>query len=103
MDRTAFHSGLALADGSARQPLVSERAIISSNLPGFAEVVTDNQTALLVPPGDATALADAIRRLRDDVALRQRLAGAAYAEVMAHYTWAARAQNILAKIAEAQK
>jgi glycosyltransferase involved in cell wall biosynthesis len=82
--------------------MASHRAIIASDLPGIAEVITDGENALLVPPSDAPALAEAIKRLRDDAALRQRLADAAYTEVMAHYTWAARAQNILDCIQEAQ-
>ncbi len=80
--------------------MASKRAIIASNLPGIAEVIADGETALLIPPGDASALAGAIKRLRDDPALRQRLAEAAYAEVMAHYTWDARAWAILATIQE---
>jgi glycosyltransferase involved in cell wall biosynthesis len=67
-------------------------------LPSTAEVVKDGVSALLYPPGDAAALGAAIIRLRDDPALRQQLASAAYAEVMAHYTWSARAQAILAKV-----
>ncbi len=80
--------------------MASGRAIIASDLPSIAEVVKDEETALLVPPTDAKALAAAINRLREDVPLRKRLADAAYNEVMAHYTWAARAKAILAKIGE---
>jgi glycosyltransferase involved in cell wall biosynthesis len=82
--------------------MASRRAIIASDLPSIAEVIKDDETALLVPPSDASALAAAIQRLHDDSALRQRLAGAAYAEVMTHYTWSARAKAILAKIVEVQ-
>ena len=82
--------------------MASGRAIIASNLPSIAEVITDGENALLVQPSDAAALADAIKRLRDDAALRQRLADAAYSEVMAHYTWAARAKNILKAIQDTQ-
>jgi glycosyltransferase involved in cell wall biosynthesis len=74
--------------------MASRRAIVASNLPGFAEAVTDQDSALLVPPEDVNALADAIRRLRDDAALRGRLADRAYAVVMARYTWQARAAAI---------
>ncbi len=80
--------------------MASGRAIIASDLPSIAEVISDGENALLVPPSDANALAEAIKCLRDDAALRQRLANAAYVEVMAHYTWAARAKAILAKVSE---
>ncbi len=77
--------------------MAARRAIVASDLPGWADVVTDDETALLVPPGDADALAQALQRLQDP-ALRQRLADAAYERVMTHYTWAARAQMILQHI-----
>lgn len=75
--------------------MAAERAIVASDLPSTAEVVRDGETALLYPPSDVPALTEALRRLRDDAALRQRLGAAAQAEVMAHYTWAARARMIL--------
>lgn len=77
------------------------RPVVASNLPSTAEVVTDGQSALLVPPSDADALARAIEQLRDDSALRERLASAAYDIVMRDYTWQARAQHILSAIASA--
>ncbi|MFN8561312.1 MAG: glycosyltransferase family 4 protein [Anaerolineae bacterium] len=81
--------------------MASRRPLIASNLPSIAEVVVDGESALLIPPADADALADAIRRLRDDPALAQRLADAAYALVMERYTWDARAKAILAGIQDA--
>lgn len=68
-------------------------AVIASDLPSTAEVVRDGATALLVPPGDAQAWADALVRLRDDPALARRLAEAARA-LSAYYTWEARARRI---------
>jgi glycosyltransferase involved in cell wall biosynthesis len=47
--------------------------VISSNAPSLPEVVGD--AALLVPPRDAECMADAIRKLIDDAALRQELTG----------------------------
>lgn len=75
--------------------MASARALIATDLPGWADVVADERDALLVPPSDAPALAAAITRLRGDAALRQRLAQAAYQRVMAVYTWEARARMIL--------
>lgn len=71
------------------------RAIVASDLPSIAGVVAHEESALLVPPGDVDALAAAVLRLRDDPALRSRLADCAHAHVVAHYTWEARARMIL--------
>jgi glycosyltransferase involved in cell wall biosynthesis len=78
--------------------MASRRALVVSDLPSTAEVVTDGESALLVPPSDVEALAAAITRLRDDPALCQRLAARAHAIVMAAYTWDARATAILGHI-----
>ncbi len=45
------------------------------------------ETALLVPPGDAGALASAIGSLLDDASLRTRLARAARARALERFTW----------------
>lgn len=81
--------------------MASRRAVVASDLPSVREVVTDGESALLVPPGDVDALAAAIIRLRDDPALRDRLANNAHALVMEHYTWDARARAILAAFSSA--
>jgi glycosyltransferase involved in cell wall biosynthesis len=58
------------------------------------EVVGDHDdTALLVPPGDPSALAAAISRLLDDAALRTRIGRAGRARVFERYTWAATAKG----------
>lgn len=73
-------------------------AVVASDLPSTAEVVRDGETALLYPPGDVDALAAALRRLRDDAALRARLGAAGRELVFAHYTWDARARGILEEV-----
>lgn len=55
--------------------------VVASRLSGIPELVTDGETGLLALPGDAAALAAAIRRLHDDPALRRRLGRAARAAV----------------------
>ncbi|ALC23487.1 glycosyltransferase family 4 protein [Streptomyces pristinaespiralis] len=47
----------------------------------------DGETCLAVPPGDAEALAAALRRLLGDPDLRARLGDAGRARVLARFTW----------------
>ena len=50
--------------------------VIASRVGGVPEAVIDGETGLLVPPGDAPALAGAIQTLAADDSLRSRLAAA---------------------------
>lgn len=56
------------------EAMAGGRAIVASCLPGIAEAVEHERTALLVPPGDVRALAEALTRVLSDAALRRRLA-----------------------------
>ncbi len=51
--------------------------VVSDGAPGPLELVEDGVTGLVVPVNDATALAQALRRLARDVELRHRLGEAA--------------------------
>jgi glycosyltransferase involved in cell wall biosynthesis len=57
--------------------------VIACSGSGVAEVVTPEETGLLVPPRDPQALAQALRRLLRDPALRQSLGGRARDYVLA--------------------
>lgn len=59
------------------EALASGAAIACTNSGGPGEVLTHGETALLVPPGDAEALATALSRLMRDPALAARLGAAA--------------------------
>jgi glycosyltransferase involved in cell wall biosynthesis len=74
--------------------MAAERPIIASDLPALREIIANEETALLVPPDDASALAAAVERLRADPALARRLAANARSAVGAH-TWERRAARIL--------
>ena len=50
------------------------RAIVTTDVPGCREIVTDGDNGLLVPVRDAAALADALERLVRDRVTRQRMA-----------------------------
>lgn len=49
-------------------------AVVASNIDGIPEDVTDGDNAMLVEPGNASALSQAIERVLTDRAMRQRLA-----------------------------
>ncbi len=67
--------------------------ILAPDLPNLREVL-DESCALFVPLTDAAALAEGMRRLRSDAALRSRL-GAGAAERAPTYTWDTRAERLL--------
>jgi len=63
--------------------------VIGSALGGITDIVTDGATGLLVPPGDAAALAAALARLAGDPALAERLGRAGQRRVREDFSWAA--------------
>ncbi len=79
--------------------MASGTPIVASDLPSIAEVLRDEHSALLVPAGDAAALAGALRRLRDDRALGERLSRQAAVDVR-EFTWEIRARKILEMIGQ---
>lgn len=68
--------------------------IVASELDAFAAVLEDGAGGVLVPCGDATALAGALGRVLDDAPLRAALA-AAGARIVADYDWPVVAGRIL--------
>jgi colanic acid/amylovoran/stewartan biosynthesis glycosyltransferase WcaL/AmsK/CpsK len=61
------------------------RAVVASRVGAIGSVITDGVTGLLVPPGDALALAGAIERLVNDPAYRARLGARARERVALRY------------------
>jgi glycosyltransferase involved in cell wall biosynthesis len=62
------------------------KPVVATTAGGIPEVVADGETGLLVPPRDHHALAEALVRLLNDAALRQRLGRAGLARVREHFT-----------------
>ena len=60
----------------AFQAIACGRPLVTANTPAARELLTDGLDAVLVPPGDAAALAAAVRRLAADAALASRIGGA---------------------------
>ncbi len=55
------------------EAMSAEVPVVASDLSGIPELVEDERSGLLVPPGNAAALAATLRRLCDDPVLRRRL------------------------------
>jgi phosphatidyl-myo-inositol alpha-mannosyltransferase len=68
--------------------------VVASDIPGYRDVVRDGLEGLLVPPGDALALAESLRRLALDEPLRRRMAVAARARAE-RFAWPAVAAEVL--------
>lgn len=49
------------------------KPIVATPVDGLGEVLVDRRTALLIPPRDAAAIADAVNRLLAEPALRREL------------------------------
>lgn len=82
--------GLAALEGMA-----AERPVVAFATGGLKEIVRDGETGILVPTGDAAALASAIARIVTDAALADRL-GAAGRRIAAGFTIEARVENVSA-------
>jgi glycosyltransferase involved in cell wall biosynthesis len=62
------------------------RAAVTCDTVGAREIVVDGQTGFVVPQRDVVAIADALQRLIEDDALRERMRRNAYEHFVAHYT-----------------
>jgi glycosyltransferase involved in cell wall biosynthesis len=75
--------------------MAAGRAIVASDLPAIREILVDGETALLCPPADRDAWADALGRLAENPQLRSDLGHRARAEFLANYTYRQRARLVL--------
>jgi glycosyltransferase involved in cell wall biosynthesis len=74
--------------------MASGLPVVSSAISGIPELVESEQTGLLVPPRDATALADALYRLWKDRSLRARLGQAGREKVLQEFNLCANAVEL---------
>lgn len=74
------------------------KAIVASNMDQMAEVLSHNETALLVEPGNIDAIAGALSELVSDQVLRRKLGANARKEVCQKYTWEIHTKKIIDKL-----
>jgi glycosyltransferase involved in cell wall biosynthesis len=74
--------GVACAEAMAHG-----RPVVASAVGGLLDLVVDGETGLLVAPGDAGGLREALRRLLDDAELRRRMGTAARVRAEELLSW----------------
>jgi glycosyltransferase involved in cell wall biosynthesis len=80
-----------------------QKAIVTRESPAIARYFAHEESALLVPPADAVALAAAIARLAGDAALRSALAVEARAVFERHFSCEAQAPIMATLLGEAAR
>jgi glycosyltransferase involved in cell wall biosynthesis len=83
------------------EAMATGRPVVSCALSGIPELVRHEETGLIVPPADPTALADALVRLAADAGLRARLGTAARALVERQHDQLTNARGMIALLADA--
>jgi glycosyltransferase involved in cell wall biosynthesis len=81
------------------EAMASGRPVVATITGGIVDMIPDEENGLLVPPGDADKLAEAMARLLNDADLRARLAAGALERVQ-RFTASAVAERLEAVYAQ---
>lgn len=81
--------GMALIEA-----MVSGVPVVASRVGGMTDIVEHEATGLLVEPGDAEGLAEAMIRMLQDVSLRDTVLGPAHARASTRFRWERIAGNL---------
>lgn len=79
----------------ALEAMAASKPVIAANHGGLAEVVNDDETGLLVAPGDVHALADALRKLSTDAAMRSMMGRRGHERYQSHFTLEVHAKKMV--------
>lgn len=77
------------------EAMAQGRPVVASAVGGTPELVVQGETGLLVPPGDAESLRDALGRILDDPELARRLGAAGRARAAREFSSAAMCERML--------
>ncbi|MGQ9371781.1 glycosyltransferase family 4 protein [Azospirillum sp. ST 5-10] len=70
--------------------------VVASDFPAWRALVADTGAGICVPPGDADAAAEAVRRIHADPALHRRMADNGVREAHARFSWRSQEAALLA-------
>jgi glycosyltransferase involved in cell wall biosynthesis len=87
------------------EAMMFELPVVSTKWRGIPEIVGDRETGLLVEPGDTSGLANSLKMLLDNSALRETMGGMGRKRYLAHFTAERYQQNmesVLASLAADQ-
>jgi len=85
----------------ARQAMAHARPVVATAVGGLAEAIVDGESGVLVPPGDTTALREALERVLGDQDLRRRLGSAARERARERFSREVAARAMLAAYEDA--
>ncbi|MFX0201998.1 MAG: glycosyltransferase family 4 protein, partial [Candidatus Hodarchaeota archaeon] len=80
---SSIWEGLGL---SAIEAMLAGKPVVASNVDGLSEVVLDQETGILVPPGEPKVLADAICTLLDSPEKRREMGEKGRQRAITHFT-----------------
>jgi glycosyltransferase involved in cell wall biosynthesis len=71
--------------GAIMEAMAAQLPVVATRVGGIPELVVEGETGLLVPPGDAAALATALKRLLTNPDLRRRMGQAGHQRITTHF------------------
>jgi glycosyltransferase involved in cell wall biosynthesis len=69
------------------EAMACETPVVATRVGGIKEVVVDEETGLLVPPGEPEKLGRAITRILEDPTTAAKMGKAGRRHVLKHFTW----------------
>ncbi len=92
------------ADGHYFSPLkifeymAASKPVVASSVGQIPQLITEGEEGLLVEAGDVTGLAEALRKLSSSPEIASRMGEAGRRRVLAHHTWDAVLERVLAAL-----
>jgi glycosyltransferase involved in cell wall biosynthesis len=77
--------------------------VLASNVGGLPEVVADNESGYLLPPGEVEVWRQQIQKLRSETELRKKMGLAARLRVLAKFSWMQNGQRLVELIQNAKE